>query len=365
MLTKIWVDGFRSLNDFTFEPKQGLNVLVGANGAGKTNIIDFLKFIGQLEHKNLIDAMNSIGGVPSVFTRFYNDFRKPIIFGFTADKTEYEATIVYNEKGLYFENQKITNWNGIEEHYSDDDKKKYAFYNFRISGLISSKTNKFYTIFSLGHLKYNFEPQKIKQFEPFGLSSMKEDGEGFSTSFKEFKTIVEGLRLDKELNIFETMAKFMRKDFLRIEVIPDLIRNVFETYCFFKTDNDNKEIEIPITHISDGMAKWLALSYTLANLGELNIYFYLEEPENFLHPELQRVFIKMLRERMEETGGIAIISTHSETILNNIRSEEVVMVTLEDGKTRANRIPDSEHLNNVIRESGFGLGYFFATGDLE
>lgn len=77
MLNYIKVDGFKSLNDFDLEIEPGLNVLVGPNGSGKTNIISFLEFLGNLQQMSLSEAIGSIGGAGSVFTKVgvdaYND----------------------------------------------------------------------------------------------------------------------------------------------------------------------------------------------------------------------------------------------------------------------------------------------------
>ena len=39
------ISGFRSLIDFQIRLRPGLNVLVGPNGSGKTNFIEFLDFL--------------------------------------------------------------------------------------------------------------------------------------------------------------------------------------------------------------------------------------------------------------------------------------------------------------------------------
>ena len=44
MITKIKVDGFKSLKNFELELHEGLNILVGPNGSGKTNIVLFFEF---------------------------------------------------------------------------------------------------------------------------------------------------------------------------------------------------------------------------------------------------------------------------------------------------------------------------------
>jgi recombinational DNA repair ATPase RecF len=47
MITKIQVNGFKSLSGFELKLKPGLNILVGPNGSGKTNIILFFEFLSQ------------------------------------------------------------------------------------------------------------------------------------------------------------------------------------------------------------------------------------------------------------------------------------------------------------------------------
>ncbi len=48
MITKIYVDGFRSLSTFSMVLQPGLNMLVGPNGSGKTNIILFFEFLSHI-----------------------------------------------------------------------------------------------------------------------------------------------------------------------------------------------------------------------------------------------------------------------------------------------------------------------------
>jgi AAA15 family ATPase/GTPase len=48
MLRRIQVTGFKSLDQFELGFSQGLNIIVGPNGSGKTNIINFLEFLSHL-----------------------------------------------------------------------------------------------------------------------------------------------------------------------------------------------------------------------------------------------------------------------------------------------------------------------------
>ncbi len=98
----------------------------------------------------------------------------------------------------------------------------------------------------------------------------------------------------------------------------------------FGIDTEQGTLEIPLQNMSDGTAKWLAL--TIAILTNRGV-FAIEEPENFLHPYMQKEILQIIRESLEEYGrrGFAIITTHSETLLNAARPNELVMVRMESG----------------------------------
>lgn len=63
------ISGFRSLHDFKICLKSGLNVLLGTNGSGKTNFIDFLDFVTTLVTRDCSSAISASGGVARVFSQ--------------------------------------------------------------------------------------------------------------------------------------------------------------------------------------------------------------------------------------------------------------------------------------------------------
>ena len=81
MITKIEVDGFKSLSEFELKLNRGLNILVGPNGAGKTNIILFFEFLSQLVKIPLAKAVSAVGGSGAIFKKIGEDkFQDQITF---------------------------------------------------------------------------------------------------------------------------------------------------------------------------------------------------------------------------------------------------------------------------------------------
>ena len=145
----------------------------------------------------------------------------------------------------------------------------------------------------------------------------------------------------------------------KIEVEIDNIRNEFQLdVCY---DSEFSSFKVPIFLLSDGTVKWLAIVTALAT--ELHSLF-IEEPENFLHPRLQESIVDILRAEINlgDDERFAFITTHSETLLNKLTPHEIVITSMHDGKTVSERVEDPDEISAIIADSGFGLGYLYASG---
>lgn len=110
--------------------------------------------------------------------------------------------------------------------------------------------------------------------------------------------------------------------------------------------------------------KWIAL---LTKVITSEQGFSIEEPENFLHPTVQKEFINLVRTESKQNDNLpyTLITTHSESLLNEASPDEVILVWMQSGKTIAKRVSNSDELSSEINRTGFGLGYYYTSGALE
>ena len=126
MITKIEVDGFKSLSQFEMKLNSGLNILVGPNGAGKTNIILFFEFLSKMARNPIAHAVSSVGGAGAIFKKIGNE--------------EYQDTIRFKIYGAIQQDNKFIVYEfatTIKSSFEKDD----IFFRRRVNPLSKNPKN--------------------------------------------------------------------------------------------------------------------------------------------------------------------------------------------------------------------------------
>ena len=443
------VKGFRSLQDFEIALKPGLNVLLGTNGSGKTNFIDFLDFITLLVVNSSAAAVSNAGGVARVFSQESLKRKiprvtakicgladiQPYISG-TQKKTyfkfEYEVDIRYSKfhTAIYIANEKIkfknlhaepgswdcdTTVGSIEIHRRSplaDDEPRWKVGNYLLSKShrnplrymhvhrTAARTTKnlkpselrvqlleqaptaapdesilanrvlfpaldaVRDALSRGR-SFNLNPQRARMPDDISKSPViQPDGAGLSATIyqmqqarrTEHRPTFGRIRIAKDaLDTIISWTKIVLPDLQDITATADPHTGKYLVYLHVGSEN----LKIPLQSASDGTLKWLA--FVCLVVGRTVEYTF-EEPENFLHPKMQQFFIDLLRDGLDgdESDGRFIISTHSETIINFCKPEELIIFSFDNGETKARRIDNIKEVVDQVNETGFGLGYYYA-----
>jgi energy-coupling factor transporter ATP-binding protein EcfA2 len=124
--------------------------------------------------------------------------------------------------------------------------------------------------------------------------------------------------------------------------------------------------KIQASAMSEGLLYYLAF-LVIPHLDPVSVLL-IEEPENGLHPARIQEVVRTIRAFVDKTGTQVLIATHSPLVINELRPEEVSVVTrpsLEEG-TKVTPIKDTPNFEK--RSSVYALGELwlaYADGKVE
>jgi len=420
--------------------KSGLNILVGPNGSGKTNIISFFEFLSYLQENEIHEAVSLAGGAGSIFTKMgdtqFGDSIQAEIFGgrlydskrFVKYRYSFEISVNNKAGQIYFRNQRISleivqkpvavnkrsssniEWDldilidcnnakdrevvinkfdrrKIRSRYGGNLTKdelnedlEFSVFRYQNRSIMYFLSREFDIIRPLasdmiGGEVLNIIPSKIKQPEDIAKEpGIKKDGTGlaatlFAIKNKRFKHTLMAKWYHQQIpinpkvyNQIIALTKLANASITDITVT----NNPFDNQLIIKisiSSVSSQDIMLPLSAMSDGTIKWITL---LTAILSSNKTFSIEEPENFLHPWMQSEIIKIMRNTFgqKKHENFILMSTHSETLLNNADPEEIIVISMERGQTKAKRVVNQELLRQEISNTGFGLGFYYLSGSL-
>lgn len=404
MITQLCISGFKSLNKFSIKFNKGLNVLIGPNGSGKTNICQSIGLISAVAENNLADYILFLGGAEAVFSKCKGIKEKNIkveclgvvtIPGRNKKKEqsnlkyEYSFSISLKDK-LMLENERLKikiqegeNYIQLLEAMSLKDKKgkktgKIKIKNKQLLGPTSlSMGPKSKNEIQPEYFLYNNILEFVASFLFYGYRVMRD-----LTDSKVFN--IDPYLAKKPSNILETTKMLSSGSFLSnaihemhksnekkaISKIEQILSKIYprfeklipETFNQSLTRTfsieDSLGIKCAAQGLSDGTIKLIGLLVGIFT--QRSATSVVEEPENYLHPWACQTLIEYLRDYFEKR--VCLMTTHSETILNCTKPAEIIIINNINGNTIAERIKEQGGLKKAIKFSGFGCGYHYVAG---
>jgi predicted ATP-dependent endonuclease of OLD family len=115
---------------------------------------------------------------------------------------------------------------------------------------------------------------------------------------------------------------------------------------------DEANISLPVHQIGGGTQGLLSLLHEL--YFEVKPIFFIEEPENHLHPELQKKLFKYFNEIVSPRSREKQIwvSTHSPFLLNKSDIQNIWVAKKENNVTQISNLVEKEDLKNILIELG-------------
>lgn len=369
-LNSIHINHFKSLSDIKLESLSPLTLLIGANGVGKSNLIDALRFLRDMVVEGLDHAISKRSGI---ITIRQHSPRKPYNVSIKISFTEklkdgltwqgyYEITIVSLSRGNYQVERESAKWYEQEYEYEDDRaislgliEKKFSrdvdgiltingiAGKFKLPkdqpalgsrgtfGKVAAPITDFLSRFRFSSIFPNTlrEPSR-----PDTDRLLKESGENWASVIKALK------RTSMGKHSLERVREMMQVVMPTLQDVSVRTAGAYLVPQFRVKDNDKSAAhDFDPVQISDGTLRIFGILLALYQ-NPAPPFIALEEPEQTVHPAILSMLSEAFREVSERTQ--LLITTHSPYLVDFFAAEEIRIVSMQNGKTRISPIKSSQ-----------------------
>ena len=341
MINRIEIENFKSIREMNLELKP-INILIGANGAGKSNFIGFFKLLKNMYDRNLklytadelgADSIMYFGSKNSEYIYGRIEFNAINGYEFRLLRNQADRFYFDIERGL-FNGGNFKTW--FQETYgiSNDEAN---LKNERTP--VSNHIRKYFVSFKIFHFHDTSKTAKIKQ-------------DAFINDNEYLKA--DGSNLAAFLYLLQEKHP---KDFKRIEMVVRSVAPYFEKFNLnpdrlnpdkirLEWKEKGSEAYFNAKHLSDGTLRFIALA-TLLLQPEAPQVIIIDEPELGLHPFAINKLAGLIKKASANTQ--IIISTQSVNLVDNFEPEDIITVDREDGQSVFHR-QSSETLKDWLAD---------------
>lgn len=375
--SRLQVHGFRHLRDLDL-PLKPLNVLIGANGVGKTSVLEVMSLLAASADGRLRETITSAGGLGSLITHDRKDAMQLALTMPVAgsEPIEYEMSLRLGGLGYGVHQERLTQ----RRH---DPKAKDPFFKF---------------IDSQGHDIRYFDPDAKKLIKPtWEHKPLETSLSQVPKMFREpehFREVLASSTLYHALDVsprapvrlpqamrpaplpgqdgedLVSCLYFLRETARdRFEAVEDALRVAFPNFermdfppvaagSLTMAWKERQYTQPLYAHqLSEGTLRFLWLVTLLQSPG-LPTVTLIDEPEVSLHPEMLRLLSGLFREAATRTQ--LVVATHSERLVRFLDPAELVVCDLDESGgtavTRASDLDLAAWLDEYSLDQLWGLG---------
>lgn len=338
-LSKIVIEGFKSIARPQTIEFGDVNLLIGANGAGKSNLVSFFAMLNQIILKDLQFYVQKQGGPDTFLSRG------------SAESETISAQIFFGLNGYFFSLTPTTDGRLIYDNES-----------LWFSGVYFSATNKY---LGRGHDEskapdqLNGGPyQNIAQYVVPTLRSWRvyhfhDTSDG--APVKRIQEINDNIVLRGDAsNIAAFLFRMKQENKNSYDIIRDTIRLVapfFGDFLLRPIPGNTEKIQLEwyergsdhpfrAQHLSDGTLRFICLA-TLLLQPQKPSTIIIDEPELGLHPYAISLLASIIRS-VAQQGTQIIASTQSVPLLNEFDPNDIIVVDRESGSTTFKKLSNQE-----------------------
>jgi len=347
-LDKMTVRGFKSIRELNNLELGDLNVIIGANGAGKSNFVQIFRMLMAMTQKNFSKFILERGGAdnflfngPKVTPTINIEFEFASHSRNAAGKNSYkfELTPTADEKFLISEQRKYVStrwrsyggpseesrlydernersadghWNGVG-HFVYESISEWMVYHFHDTSASSPMRR---SEIVEDHQKLRGDASNIAPF----LLHLK-DSEDYSDYYKR---IIDAVRL---------VTPFFDDFRLDVQKLGEAEK--------VRLSWSQKGSDFPMQpyHLSDGSIRFICLATALLQPHPPSTII-IDEPELGLHPAAIVVLAELIQAAAKRTQ--VVVATQSPALIDQFGIEDVIVVNREDGASTFRRLREED-----------------------
>ena len=349
-LDQVSIKGYKSIRElinFTIQP---LNVLIGANGAGKTNFISFFNLLNQIVQNNLQKFIGASGGADALL--YYGQkTTSELYFDLKFRNNRYEFTLIpatgdtliFSKEWIYYQkinfdypfNTMIGEGHKETKLHEESRKKEGKSIADNIIGAIRS--------WRVYHFHDTSASAKVKQQGDINDNNMLRSDASNLAAFLYLLRETENDYYRKIVSTIRLVAPFfddfsLRPNPLNKEKIQlEWLEKGSDTYFNAQT-------------LSDGTLRFICMA-TLLLQPKLPSTVIIDEPELGLHPYAITVLASLLKSASQNAQ--VVISTQSVALVNQFGPEDIIVVDRKEGQSTFERRTEKD-LENWLDDYGMG-----------
>ena len=350
-LETITIKGFKSIAAIEELKLNAINIVIGANGAGKSNFIEVFSFLHALRQGRLQDYVIKANGAER-FLHFGSKVTDAIYLQvfFEGKKNGYSIKLIAtNADELIPKEERGYYW----QHPYPEPMNEWMWPIGKEAGISGQEPSRIAL-----HVQKHFDRWRLYHFHDTSASApmrrrtndlhdnryLREDGSNLAAFLY--------LLREKHPTAYSLIRRTVRlvapffDDFQLApqKLNPEAIR--------LEWKHRNSEAYYDISSLSDGTLRFMALATLFLQPEEYRPSVILvDEPELGLHPAAITLLASLVKQASVKTQ--VILSTQSSLLLDHFQPEDVLVADLVDGATQLTR-PDSSRLADWLQDYSLG-----------
>lgn len=353
-IDKITLKGFKSIRDLEDFPLRNLNILIGANGAGKSNFVSFFTFLRETVEGRLGLYVAKKGGAddhlfmgPRITQRIDACVRfRPTGYEFSLEPT-LDNIFVFADENIEYGRIKAPSVKHSIGQAHRESVLKEQFGNRKLPDQLKHVCKNVYDSIS-GCIVYHVHD--TSDTAAMRRTCSVRDNEYLRPDAGNLAAFLVMLR-DEYSNVYEKIRDTIR-----------LATPFFDDFKFKPKASNGDEIlqlewtqkdgdyRFHVSQLSDGTLRFIALTTALLQPNP-QATILLDEPELGLHPYALNLLAGLLKKAAARTQ--VIVSTQSAPLLDNFKAEDIIVVERKEGESKFERL-SSAGLQEWLKDYSLG-----------